>query len=305
MRLNPEDKALLERWTNTRSQLAALTFKGIENISPEQYRSQLATLEQQEQELEATISRKSAEFRTQSQSVTIEAVQQLIPADAALVEIVLYRPYNHKAGKQVERFGNPRYVAYILQRQGEPKWVDLGDAATINKAYKDFRQAIRNKTGSTTKFKQVARTLDVQLMQPIRQRLGNTRNILLSPDSQLNLIPFAALVDDKNQYLLENYNITYLTSGRDLLKLQANSPSQQNPVIVANPEFDQPGNLTTVEVASTTRGADKTRSADLAQLQFNSLEGTAQEAAAISKHPTRGESDEWLPSYRKCAQTTP
>jgi CHAT domain-containing protein len=119
------------------------------------------------------------------------------------------------------------------------------------------------------------------LMQPIRKHLGNKRNLLLSPDSQLNLIPFAALIDEKNRYLLENYQITYLSSGRDLIRLQTNVPSKENPVIVANPQFDKPGNSPAVLVASSTRGKSD-RPIDLASLQYGSIEGTATEAKAIS-----------------------
>ena len=132
-RLNPEDKVLLDKLAMARSQLAALTFTGAGNTPLEQFGNQITTLSEQEQTIEATISRRSAEFRTQNQSVTIEAVQKLIPADAALVEIVLYYPVNIKAKKDSEYYGNPRYVAYILLSQGEPKTVDLGDAATVNK----------------------------------------------------------------------------------------------------------------------------------------------------------------------------
>lgn len=64
------------------------------------------------------------------------------------------------------------------------------------------------------------------LMQPIRKLLGNTHNVLLSPDSQLNLIPFAALVDENNRYLVENYAITYLSTGRDRLRLQNHAQSR-------------------------------------------------------------------------------
>jgi CHAT domain-containing protein len=80
----------------------------------------------------------------------------------------------------------------------------------------DFRKALRSTLSSNVK--PVARTLDEKLMQPVRKLLGNTRTVLLSPDSQLNLIPFAALVDENNRYLVENYSITYLSSGRDLLR---------------------------------------------------------------------------------------
>jgi CHAT domain-containing protein len=280
-RLNSEDKVLLDKLALTRSQIAALTFKGAGNTPLEQFHNQIATLSAQEQKLEAAISRRSAEFRTQNQSVTIEGVQKLIPADAALVELVLYKPFNPKAAKESEVFGNPRYVAYILHSQGEPKWVDLGDAETINIAVTKFRNTIRSKSGSQTPFKQAARNLDAMLMQPIRQQLGNKHNILLSPDSQLNLIPFAALIDEKNQYLLENYEITYLSSGRDLIKLQVKLPSKENPVIVANPELDEPGNAPTRIASSTTRGTNLT-SADIATLKFGPIAGTATEAKAIS-----------------------
>jgi CHAT domain-containing protein len=216
--LKPEDQKLLNELASTRSQLAALLFKGTGNLPPDQYRQQVATLKAQADQLEGILSTCSAEFRTEFQPVTIEAVQQLIPTDAALVELILYRPFNAKATKPNEYWGTPRYVAYVLHSTGEPKWVDLGEAEPINQAVTDFRKALRSTRYSNVK--QVARTLDELLMQPVRKLLGNSRTVLLSPDSQLNLIPFAALVDENNRYLVENYSITYLSSGRNLLRLQ-------------------------------------------------------------------------------------
>jgi CHAT domain-containing protein/Tfp pilus assembly protein PilF len=293
--LKPEDQKLLDQLAATRSQLAALLFKGTGNLPPDQYRQQVASLKAQADQLEATLSRRSAEFRSESQPVTVEAVQQLIPADAALVELVQYNPFNPKATKPDEYWGTSRYAAYILHSTGEPQWVDLGEAAPINQAVANFREAILNPIERAQFKKEVARSLDEKLMQPIRQRLGNTRNILLSPDSQLNLIPFAALVDENNRYLVENYSITYLSSGRDLLRLQNSSPSRSAPVLVANPDFDNPGNPA-VQIASNktsplqgglgetalSRGTNNQRSGNIAQMRFDPLPGTAQEAAAIA-----------------------
>ena len=56
-------------------------------------------------------------------------------------------------------------------------------------------------------------------MQPIRRLVGDSQLILLSPDSQLNLMPFGALVDEDGRYLAERYTFAYLSSGRDLLRL--------------------------------------------------------------------------------------
>ncbi|WP_293064092.1 CHAT domain-containing protein [Okeania sp. SIO2B3] len=118
-------------------------------------------------------------------------------------------------------------------------------------------------------------------MQPIRQKLGNTKHILLSPDSQLNLIPFATLVDENNQYLVENYTITYLTTGRDLIRLSVNFPHQQPPVLVANPEYDSPGNPASAELVANNRSNNR-RATDLATLKFAALPGTKAEAEAIA-----------------------
>ena len=46
----------------------------------------------------------------------------------------------------------------------------------------------------------------------------------------LNLVPFAALVDEGGRYVVEGHTLTYLTSGRDLLRLQAKLESRQPPL---------------------------------------------------------------------------
>ncbi|MBD2015244.1 tetratricopeptide repeat protein [Microcoleus sp. FACHB-53] len=276
--LKPEDQKLLNELAATRSQLAALLFKGTGDLPPDQYRQLFTTLKAQADQLEGILSTRSAFFRTESRPVTIEAVQPLIPADAALVELMLYRPFNAKATKPGQKWGAPRYVAYVLHSTGEPKWVDLGEAEPINQAVADFRKALRSTLSSNVK--PVARTLDEKLMQPVRKLLGNSRTVLLSPDSQLNLIPFAALVDENNRYLVENYSISYLSSGRDLLRLQNPTKSSSAPVLIANPDYDNPGNPS-VPVA-TIRSTKNQRSTDLVQLQFGPLPGTASEAEAIA-----------------------
>jgi len=272
--LTPENQKLLDQFNVTRSQLAALIFNQPKNLSLEEYRNQVANLKTQAEKQEAELARRSTEFRKLSQSATIEAVQKLIPQNAALVELVLYEPFDAKTAK----WGTPRYVAYILNSSGEIQWVDLGEAEPINQGVTEFRQALQSQSPNIQK---IARSLDAKIMQPIRQRLGNTRTLLISPDSQLNLIPFAALVDENNRYLVENYSITYLGSGRDLLRLQNPVANRSNSVLLANPDYSNPGN-SSMQVASKSRGNNSQRSTDLAQIQFGPLPGTLKEADAIA-----------------------
>ncbi|MDJ0518013.1 MAG: tetratricopeptide repeat protein [Trichodesmium sp. MO_231.B1] len=283
--LTPENEKLLDDLATTRTQLAALIYNKPENLPPEQYRQQVATLKGKAEKLEADLSLASAEFANATEPVTIEAVQKLIPADAVLVEIMQYYPFDAKA-KRGEQWGRPHYAAYILHSTGAPQWIDLGAAEPINNTITEFRAQLSQPNSS---IQEVARTLDQQVMQPIRQKLGNAKHIFLSPDSQLNLIPFAALVDENNQYLIQNYNITYLTTGRDLIKLGIDFPSKQPPVLVANPEYDTPGNPTSVRLVANNKRGNKKPTRDLGSilfapenLTFGALRGTKAEVEAIA-----------------------
>ena len=294
--LTPADQKQFDELAVTRNQLATLFYGGLGNLTPEQYQARITQLQQQANQLEADLNNRSATFRTATQPITLEAIQKQIPTDAALVELVSYRPFNSKA-KEGDHYSKPRYAAYILSPQGAIQSVDLGEAALIDLQTEVFRQALRNRD---PRVKTIARQLDAKLMQPIRAKLGNTHNLLISPDSQLNLIPFAALVDEHDRYLVETYDINYLTSGRDLLRLQSPIASRQSPVLIANPNYADPGDPTSAQlvhnvgtitntnpatlVASTkptaARGTNQ-RSTDLATLRVTPLPGTLAETNAI------------------------
>ncbi len=262
-----ESQQLLTQLIEVRTQLSNLTFKKPDDFpSPEIYRQQLNEVTEKAKEIEGKIGVRSAEFRSLSQPITLEGIQKLIPADAALVEIVRYQPYNPKN----DSFGIPRYAVYILYPNGDIKAKDLGEAKPIDDKLIYFRDNLADAETPLPQLQKSARQLDEILMQPIRQLLGNTKTILLSPDAALNLIPFEALVDENNQYLVENYHITYLTSGRDLLRLKDKFASQQSPLIVADPFYGKAGEKVAL-----------TRSIDLSEFTFPGLPGTEQEAKAI------------------------
>ncbi|BAY22867.1 hypothetical protein NIES2100_26310 [Calothrix sp. NIES-2100] len=274
--LTPENQKLFDELSSTNSQLARLLYNRNSNFTNTQYRQEIAQLKTKAENLEAQLSKRSAEFRITTQPVTIEAVQKLIPADTALVEFVQYKPLtNIKGAKRSDRYGKPRYAAYILTSQGSTQWVDLGEAETIDREIAEFGTVLQSKSRDV---KPVARRLDTQLMQPIRNLLGDKRKLLLSPDSQLNLIPFAALVDENNRYLVENYTINYLTTGRDLLRLSNQSSSVQPPVMMANIDFNNAVNNAPIPPGTK---EDLKRSSEINRLTFSPLQGTKQEADAI------------------------
>ena len=272
--LTPENQALLDELIQIDTQRANLFFG--EPVDGQA--ALLDSLAAEAEVLQNQLAQVSAAFRTETQPVTLDAVQQQIPTDGALVELVRYRPFDAAASWQ-ERFGDPRYAAYVLLPSGEIRTVDLGDAAALDAQVFTYLDALRNPRSN---IQPIARALDAQLMQPIRALTDNATHLLLSPDGALNLIPFAALMDETNTYLTERYTFTYLTSGRDLLRMDTGIEPGQGPVIVANPDYGA------TELA-TTRGAnpDPTltaqRSSDFSSLNaFALLPGTELEADAIT-----------------------
>jgi len=290
-RMSNDDQKLLDELNVTSANLAKLALHGAGKTPTEEYQAQLASLGKQRESLEAEISQRSAEFRTQAQSVTLSAVEAAIPAKAALVEFASYRPFDPKADSNSHAYGDPHYVAYVLRRQGEVRWKEIGSAKAIDDAVAALRGALRDPERKDVQ--QLARALDEKIMQPVRALAGDATQLLISPDGELNLIPFEALVDENQRYLVERYSISYLTTGRDLLRLEVARASHSGPIIIADPNFGEPrhGKPAAVEVASEKQAPrnpprvaarrSMTLAADISDVYFAPLTGTALEARAI------------------------
>ncbi len=260
-RLGDADRAEVEQLGAKRSALAARVL-GSTSPSPEQRAKQTA-LEGEVQRLEASLSSRSAEYRAATAPVTIESVAAAIPDGAALVEIVAYRPVDFKA--EAKGFQPAHYRAYVLDHRADVRSVDLGAAAAIDASVTALRKALASKSAGA---EAAARDLDGRVMQPIRGLLGGVEMVFLSPDGSLNLVPFAALVDENNRFLVERFAFDYVTSGRDLLRQSAHGAPRGGALIVANPDFGP---------APASRGGG----GGLANATFKPLPGTADEARAL------------------------
>jgi len=287
-RADPQDQVWLDRLNDTRTRLATLARSQPEKMTLAEYREELTRLGKKKEELEAEISRRSAEFRAQSQPVTLEAIQSAIPANAVLIEFAVYHPFTAEYTKLDDAFSEPRYIAYVLRHRGEVQWKELGGAKEMDAAIAALRGALRDPERKDVKSK--ARAVDEKAMRPVRALLGEAKHLLVSPDGALRLIPFEALVDEQNRYLIARYSITYLTSGRDLLRLQAPRESKSNPLVIANPDYDRLPEQLTANVGATApnlAGRAKpqeigaARATGLSKLKFTPLPQTDKEAEEI------------------------
>lgn len=287
-RFNTQDKKLLDDLSDVNAQLSRLFLGGPRKMSPDEHQSQIKQLEENREKLEAGISRLSAGYYETSQPVTLDAVRALIPANATLIEFAVYRPFDWKAADDKSGYGEPHYVAYVIRDRGEVRWAELGPAKEIEYAVKGLRQALGDPRRKDVR--EPARAVDEKLMRPVRALIGDAKHLLISPDGELNLIPFEALVDERGRYLVESYAFTYLTSGRDLLRMQPARENERKSLVVADPSFGASAAEQTATVYATGKVAARgrrrssvTAARDLSEVYFAPLGGTAQEAGAVKK----------------------
>jgi CHAT domain-containing protein/tetratricopeptide (TPR) repeat protein len=281
--LNAEDRLLFDKLSKVNGSLADLTLNRPSDLPDDDYDKLLSDLRSKRDSLERDISIRTRGSYSGGSGVKLEDVQKLIPTDAALIEYAVYRPVL-KTGKNGQ--GDPRYAAFVISNTGVTGAIDLGSAVEIDRAAGSLRAALRDPKRSD--YVQLSRALELKLVGPIRSLIQNKTHLIISPESELNLIPFEALYDQKKQPLIANHLITYVTSGRDLARMAIKRESKAGPAIVADPMFEDAAAVTKTEAGGSTsskstlsrrRSATSTR--DISETYFAPLSATAREAQSI------------------------
>jgi CHAT domain-containing protein/Tfp pilus assembly protein PilF len=241
----PADQDQLTRLLALRRRMAGLelqavkqTDKGPEDAGSAVRRAREAAekIEAEAETLEDALARKSAPLRMQRKlpepPAVIESVARALPAGAALVELVLFHPYRFAEGPFVKP-SSQHYLGLVLGSDGEVGAVDVGDAAVIEDAAVSLRAAL-DKPGSPP---DATRALAHLLMSKLGPLIAERKELYISPDGELNLVPFAALDDGKGA-LIDRYRLIYLTSGLDLLP-EPKQPATEV-VVLADPDFYAP-----------------------------------------------------------------
>jgi len=281
-RMDADGVGLIDQLDDVTSHLARLVLSGPQERPIAEHEKRINVLKEQREQLESEISRRSAQFRSASQTVTLDAVRAALPANSALIEFVNYQRLPPGGLNSKSSPSEARYIAYVIHSSGPVQWIELGEAASLDRSIDAYRQALRDP--GRNDIRQLSRNLDEKILQPLRPLLTDARHLLVSPDGQLSLIPFEALVDRENRYAVERYSISYLSTGRDLLRMQVTEPSKSSPVLIADPLFGEPS---TVQMASAHRPDPRSRrrsittAADISGVYFAPLAGTAEEARTI------------------------
>lgn len=174
--------------------------------------------------------------------VELDDIRKHLPPDVVLVEFIRTPMVSFRAAPYgTVHKSSDRYVAFIIPRinHGVIRVVDLGRADQIDGLIHNWRTAIFPPDESPKAQKKVlvaGELLRQKLFTPIVDATGGYRRMIISPDSSLWMIPFAAIPYDLSKFVLEEFEIRYVMSGRHLNRPRP-TPDSGKALIVAGPDY--------------------------------------------------------------------
>jgi len=236
------------------------------------------------------------------------AISNAMPAHSLLVEFVKYDHLDFsRLQEKNDLHRESHYAAFILYSENpiRVRVVDLGNAEKIDKEISNYLSWIKGESGKQRKMgieeirtalSQITEIIGARnlipssrieekmatnnghllrsmLVDPLVSFLDRRRKIFVALDGDLTRLPFEILPStnpvDLNSYLIDEYNIIYISTGSDFLRFKPKPSGYVSlPVVAADPDY----NLNIESIGKKT---------DYPYPPFQTLSGTRQEGVEV------------------------
>ena len=288
-------KTLRAKYAAVQNKLAHLPDSKLDPADRDAKRRELES-ESDQLEMKLAEAAGSVAQTIRERNLTLTDIARSLPPQSALVDFIQYRRYDFAA--KTNKWKEQRYAAYLtfpLARDSTNvvvERVDLGEAAPIDDAVgviaKRFAVAQYRAKDLPPAFQRLSDLVYV----PLAKHLTNVSHLIICPDGQLSRLPFEMLPVG-NKFLLEEKTISYVTSAREIVRLDAaqlkpkSGPEKPEFLVMGNPDFDldlaktSPPN-SAVQLAGATAPL-RSLSRDYGGLKFKPLPGAEAEARSVAK----------------------
>lgn len=287
---SPEARKLLIELEDVSRELGRLTLG---TNADRQRHDQLAN---REKELNARLNRADYRVSRDDPWVELDDIRQKLPRGSAYIDIARFDVWNAKSKKTTEEWLPARYVAWITPQRGDVQIVDLGPADKIDEAVTAVRAALGASAKTITAkgeieaekaLRQPMSNLAQLILKPLRKHIDESEIWIISPDSNLWLVPWAALPLDDATFAIEKHSISCTVSGRDLILNRLRLDHKPTgPMIFADPDFDLSSDGVAAEARKLLQGQDllglRSLPSTLRLGNVPRLPGTAAEAKAVA-----------------------
>jgi tetratricopeptide (TPR) repeat protein/CHAT domain-containing protein len=220
----PDLLPTLDQLRQTRAGLARLYQQQSANAAQKaHWLEQFQALEARKEQLEVDLAGASETYRRfrELHAATADQVAAALPPRTALLDFVQYIHYTPPPKGKGQFQQEERLLAFVLARSRPLACVPLGPADALDQAAQAWWRDLM-KPG--TDPHPAGAALAQCLWTPLVPALGGATTVLIAPDGVVCGLPFAALPGTKRgTFVLEERAIGYVTSGRHLLELAADS----------------------------------------------------------------------------------
>ncbi len=293
--IHSEDPEIQKKWEalqTVRRQTARMWIAGPGKMKLDLYRNILMEQERKKELLEAELSRLSQGYALEQRvgRADPQRIAALLPQGGVYLDYARIDFYEHLTDQRTDA----HYLVFVLT--GGPAYkvhlLDLGLAEKTDSLITAYREQIRQTVEKgqpgrqqTRQMRKYGRELYEILVQPISLFLNGSKHLLVSPDGLLHMIPWEVLVTHQGDYLLEKYQITYLASGKDIVKWDQQLSGNDQAIVMADPDFDFSLQKRTGILNMTGTEVDPLRGSAISQLKdlrFSGLPESREEAKKIA-----------------------
>ena len=182
--------------------------------------------------------------KLESKIYSISEIAKEIPNNGVLIEFQKYRPFifeNPEDALNEKNWEEPRYQALLLFPSGEVETIDLGKSSTIDNL---INSALISSEEYLPDSQIMWNEVGTRIIEPLKTFIKDKKILFISPDAELNRIPFAAIGNKKDRFLGDQFELRLLTTGRDLVILnKENKIIKNKSLVAANPNFDLQTNI--------------------------------------------------------------
>ncbi len=190
-----------------------------------------ANILSQVREIEVEIDRGALEMMIpEALMIDHQSIALSLPTDSTLIEFIKFHPYDFEH----QSWGDEHYIALILPQAqpGAVQMIPLATVANIDELVAAYRQFINLNSTQNESSDASSAGLPEKLIAPLLPYL-HSFHLVIAPDGTLSHLPFNLLLDE--------HIVTYLTTGRDLLRSPSRKPASAS-LVVADPDFDDVSN---------------------------------------------------------------
>jgi CHAT domain-containing protein/Tfp pilus assembly protein PilF len=235
-------RELRERYQTLQTELLGLAETEVDPTKRNVRRQELSV---EMNQIEAKLAERGGAFAesVRDRNLSLFDIARSLPSQSALVDFIQYRRYDFAA--DTNQWKERRYAAYLTfplidgSTNVFVERVDLGEAAPINDAVELVCKRMSAGAIRRQDLSVALQQLSDLVYAPLARHLTNASHLIICPDGQLSRVPFEMLPVG-NKFLVEEKTISYVTSGREIVRLtkpNANAPSSKS-VVMGNPDFN-------------------------------------------------------------------